>query len=1105
MSNIIGEGFDDYVKKQIDVRQKVLGKTTRTSEDLVYLNSKTAWLRLVSSININSEYFSKTNPNPNLQNKTGDILAKNFILFGGVSNESGSLATGNFGAGQSDVFNNQTYGLGGISDYGFKPMSGLNSAKIVSYNRGSLRKATIRITANNPQQFYIIDTLYMKLGYTVLLEWGWTIYKDNKGENKTAPDNTVFNTFLKGTTFNNVLTELEKTRVITSGNQDGFIGYVTNFRWSFNQDGLYDIEIDVVSIGSVIESLNINKIYPIDKQEYLSKEGAGPISSFASNPQLGPSGPAGSSTPQPSQIASNGSVIVDLNNQLPQGVSVTPTGNTITTISTPEGGTTTIISDSLSNKVASPSTNIPVSSYLISRIHNFLYGCELKMSNTSDIYVKTGIEYIDSKYINPLLNAINGAQDASLDINLTDDKLSNFIYIKLGALLDFINNELLIYNQNSTNVISIDTNDPNKFYLPPLSLSGDPLTCIIPFMYYDGVGNYIEYKFNDVIGYDVKSKDNLLSKFDGNLMHLYVGLSKIEEVYLSSFNEDDKLTLYTFLENLMSCINRALGSINNFEVIYEDVTNLVKIIDTTNIPGIITKPSSTINVNGVYKDNSLGSFVRNISLNSELSNQIASSIAIGAQARGIKIPQDSTSFSKWYQGLEDRIIPYKLDSDDVKKGIITQVSGSIEDQLSSKYSENLNELKNFIEVVYNNLEPTSPNLASLQALNSEVTQYRNGLFIQNDIIGIQGFIPLNLSLTMDGISGMKIYQKFKITQDILPPIYPNKLNFLIKGIDHEIDKSGWRTNIQTLSIGTDQEIKTELLPKITSKPKENLSYFENFSGIIERIVMYAWSVGITDKYQIAAILTVAASESGMGQFLVEKASYMSVTRIRQVFGGYPQVKALNDTQLQSYVNNPKILNLIYGGINGNNKLEDGFNYRGRGLNHVTFYNGYNSAQNLIRNVLAPRYFAIDDLLTDNKLNNNVVKYGYLNDIDLIKNPGHLNKYTIELSPGQLSPFVATLSPYPHLAIIVLVLGKKIGAYGKPINSINSFNNSTGAIVQTNNGGGSPAQVSITQYQPNRDYFFSDESLGKIIEIQNKWKPYISSTGAGSIVSETPNF
>ena len=54
MPNIIGEQIHDYVAKQINKRQKAHGSgqdgTVRTPEQISYLNSKTAWVKLASGV-----------------------------------------------------------------------------------------------------------------------------------------------------------------------------------------------------------------------------------------------------------------------------------------------------------------------------------------------------------------------------------------------------------------------------------------------------------------------------------------------------------------------------------------------------------------------------------------------------------------------------------------------------------------------------------------------------------------------------------------------------------------------------------------------------------------------------------------------------------------------------------------------------------------------------------------------------------------------------------------------------------------------------------------------------------------------------------------------
>jgi hypothetical protein len=56
MGNIIGDPFDNFVKKQIEVRQKALGQISNISADnLKYYTTKNSWLRLASSVNLTQE------------------------------------------------------------------------------------------------------------------------------------------------------------------------------------------------------------------------------------------------------------------------------------------------------------------------------------------------------------------------------------------------------------------------------------------------------------------------------------------------------------------------------------------------------------------------------------------------------------------------------------------------------------------------------------------------------------------------------------------------------------------------------------------------------------------------------------------------------------------------------------------------------------------------------------------------------------------------------------------------------------------------------------------------------------------------------------------
>jgi hypothetical protein len=152
-------------------------------------------------------------------------------------------------------------------------MPGIESADIKTLTRGSLKKATVKLTANNKQQFDIIDLLYMRLGYTVLLEWGNSIYTTN-GLDKEILRNTLiedmFFNVSKGS-YLDMLNPIETLREKYKGNYDALLGKISNFNWTFNPDGSYSIELTIISLGDVIESLKSNIAINKKTQDFFNK------------------------------------------------------------------------------------------------------------------------------------------------------------------------------------------------------------------------------------------------------------------------------------------------------------------------------------------------------------------------------------------------------------------------------------------------------------------------------------------------------------------------------------------------------------------------------------------------------------------------------------------------------------------------------------------------------------------------------------------------------------------------------------------------------------------------------------------------------------------
>jgi len=315
MDKILGAPFDKYVHDQIEVRQKSLSKSQKTENDLVVFNSSTPWVRLSSSIKV-SEGRAKTlaiNLGINQSEIVGRNLAKNLVLFAGTS-DGANLSKRKGGVGYGLESN---YGFLSDEKQGYRPMPGITDISATYKNNGTLKQAQINLKCFTRKQFEAIEAIYLRLGYTMLLEWGHSTYFDNKGikRNMTSLEipNLLFkqkeltlptkikgpedlgsveldlrsfkiNDFLKldknarkslATSLGKTVGELQSTltdpgyatklrialsenKKKTGGNYDAMLAKVQNFSWSLNDDLSYNITLDLISVGDIIDSLKMN-------------------------------------------------------------------------------------------------------------------------------------------------------------------------------------------------------------------------------------------------------------------------------------------------------------------------------------------------------------------------------------------------------------------------------------------------------------------------------------------------------------------------------------------------------------------------------------------------------------------------------------------------------------------------------------------------------------------------------------------------------------------------------------------------------------------------------------------------------------------------------
>jgi predicted chitinase len=135
---------------------------------------------------------------------------------------------------------------------------------------GSLRQANVNFKVWNINQLNVIEALYFRLGYSMLLEWGHTQYFKNNGEfvrNAAYGINNPFTSNLDKETIQQVIAEKQQKE---NGNYGGLLGIVSNFNWSFNQEGGYDCTVKVIGLGATIDSTRTNQIYKLPQG--LAKE-----------------------------------------------------------------------------------------------------------------------------------------------------------------------------------------------------------------------------------------------------------------------------------------------------------------------------------------------------------------------------------------------------------------------------------------------------------------------------------------------------------------------------------------------------------------------------------------------------------------------------------------------------------------------------------------------------------------------------------------------------------------------------------------------------------------------------------------------------------------
>jgi N-acetyl-anhydromuramyl-L-alanine amidase AmpD len=811
MANLTGEATQAYVTQQVQQRQNIQGKLNKSNEELQYLTNKNAFVRLASSVVVENDIKKQGFP--------GSELAKKFVLFNGVTeiqhsyDENGNISSTqtqragilNSNSPEAIKNNNNVYGVGGL-EFGLSPMMGITQVNIKSLTRGSLKEATVDIIANNREQFEIIESLYIKLGYNMLLEWGWTNYFDNNGTYISPTENsyTLVPKFLqRNIGYDGFLNLIKQEREKSNGNYDAFLGRVVNFSWKFNKNGQYVITLILRSIGDVIESFKANTLMPSDKkllsqkqedaknkekkaQEDKEKNNQAQYNAklnlYAANNLIQDQDNLGGQYQVEYYIDENNNP-QKIQNSSPKFEAQEAARELVETTEAKRVEIEKELQEAqqeLNELLGIKSTIQAELSRLLKKIDK-LSGPTVTLSTFIDEKKRTTV--VRKKYQTPSISK------EGEDIIATE----NQYYVSLGYLLYFIQKQLIPFDTKyKSRVINFDLDyEKTLTLLPPYIFPGSPSQCSIN-VPIDTTGNFILSK--KIPNFIVKKG----KRSYGKLLNVFFNYKVINNLLSNS-----TITLVDFFQKLINVYTKSIGSFNDISVTVDAETNYMKFIDeTTSSTEDLDKnvPTSKFNTYGYLGTQS--NFIRNLDFTTTVSPSLSMMITAGSTKSGYYPGYDATGLSTLNRGYVDYMkenlnngepseVDLKKDTNDLVKekyALAIDVIGKFKSKLNEGFLDP--ELESQIPSNLNNLIKAQTFFATRkQQITNPDTQSPN-----------IGFIPFDASLTLDGISGIKIYNRIEFSQEFLPSNYPNNLKFLVKGIDHNISNNDWTTTLTTFAI-----------------------------------------------------------------------------------------------------------------------------------------------------------------------------------------------------------------------------------------------------------------------------------------------------------------
>lgn len=800
---VVGEAFKPYVNGQIAARQKIYGSglsQNRTPQEISYLNSRTAWIKMASSVKVLdsgrprlSRLFNTSAGsgfNETWKSNKGEELAKKCVLFNTITDVNNNSTKS--GVAQSNsLINNSAYGFGG-TEFGLQPLPGIIDFNVIHENRGSIRSASLTLKAYNKFQFELIETLYLRLGFTMFIEWGNSIYIDNDGKTQKF-DSSLIDTFWfqsQGNTHLDVLNKIEQERQKRLGNYDALFGKVVNFTWSFETDGSYNIKIDLASLGDVVESFKINVLNPttqIDESQIDVEE-----DEVNNNP---------------------------LSNYL-YGIRKAP--ETITRVNKPDNENTQYSSFLKIDEIP------PEPGFIGSLIKNAPIGSQyyIRLSELLTFFEDAVLIHIrNGKNCFPIVNIDTGTESnmrsfdtlISIDPSVCIIKNTNVYNLGnavenlpewLNHMYDFFKTDC-DYTSGAINNIYLNFSFLENCIESSKNSKGE----VTFYSFINNILKGINRSFGNICNLELTINEeknqviirdiNLPVRTDVNGLPIPTNEVSIPfDVYGYNNGTSNFITNYSFETQISNELKNMLtiGATANNTIVNENATAFSKwnegLIDRFKQEGI-DGSANNCGSNIVLRDDIKSTSPRPKTFFYKLFSQ-----SVGAGVLSIVFKSIAGAFKKFAATSKERqkIIKDLQKEEALSWNIYLQYAFSKNVQITKGGWGQGGAKKEFFsgKKYFQNDKKFIEKGRSLLSLNIKARDKR--LFEDNNIPSPNiGFIPINLSLEMEGISGIKIYNQLKVNVDFLPSQYPDILEFVVIQVNHKLDNNKWITTVNAIS------------------------------------------------------------------------------------------------------------------------------------------------------------------------------------------------------------------------------------------------------------------------------------------------------------------